>query len=146
LELDRFVPQARAANHIPDPAWRPFGGARQGLDKKSENNPMQSRVDPARSARVALRRGTKISSSNQKDPSDLQRADDAGVKEYLAFMSNLPNAALRELSLLLPGITATTGPDDYLQFRQLRRRRFNGKSWVGFGEIRDDRQTLRKRP
>jgi len=26
-----------------DPAWRPFGGARQGLNKNLENNPMQSR-------------------------------------------------------------------------------------------------------
>ena len=34
-----------------------------------------------------------ISSSNQKDPLDAQWADDAGVKEYLAFMKQyLPNA------------------------------------------------------
>ena len=38
------------------------------------------------------------------------------------------------LPLLLPGITATTGPDDYLLFQQLRLRRFDGKSWVGFGD------------
>ena len=50
-------------------------------------------------------------------------------------------ASLREVSLpmLLPGITVTTGPDDYLPFQQLRLRRFNGKSWVGFGELLDDR-------
>ena len=49
--------------------------------------------------------------------------------------------SLREVSLpmLLPGITVTTGPDDYLPFQQLRLRRFNGKSWVGFGELLDDR-------
>jgi branched-chain amino acid transport system substrate-binding protein len=49
--------------------------------------------------------------------------------------------SLREISLpmLLPGITVTTGPDDYLPFQQLRLRRFNGKSWVGFGELLDDR-------
>ena len=121
-----------------------------------------------------------ISSGNQKDPLDVQWADDAGVKEYFAFMKQyLPNAdlnnsnyaggyhfasllmnvlkackddfsrenilkqatSLRELSLplLLPGITVSTGPDDYLPFQQLRLRRFNGKSWVGFGEILDDR-------
>jgi hypothetical protein len=33
-------------SRVPDPAWRPFGGARQGLDEKSRNNPMQSRMDP----------------------------------------------------------------------------------------------------
>ena len=50
-------------------------------------------------------------------------------------------ASLRdvELPLLLPGIKVTTGPDDYLPFQQLRLRRFDGKSWVAFGEILDDR-------
>lgn len=43
-----------------------------------------------------------------------------------------------ELPLLLPGITVTTGPDDYLPFQQLLLRRFNGKSWIGFGELLDD--------
>jgi branched-chain amino acid transport system substrate-binding protein len=121
-----------------------------------------------------------ISSSGQKDTLDVQWADDAGVKEYLAFMKKyLPNAdlnnsnyaagyhyadllmkvlkacgddfsrenilkqaaSLREvtLPLLLPGMTVTTAADDYLPFQQLRLRRFNGKSWVGFGEILDDR-------
>ena len=121
-----------------------------------------------------------ISSSNQKDTMDVQWADDASVKEYLAFMKQyLPNAdlnnsnyaagyhyatllmtvlrackddfsrdnvlrqatSLREvkLPLLLPGMTVSTGPDDYLPFQQLQLRRFNGKSWVSFGEILDDR-------
>ena len=117
-----------------------------------------------------------ISSSNQKDTLDAQWANDAGVKEYFAFMKQyLPNAdltnsnyaagyhyatlmakvltackddlsrdnimkqaaSLREvpLPLLLPGITVSTGADDYLPFQQLRLRRFDGKSWVGFDEI-----------
>jgi branched-chain amino acid transport system substrate-binding protein len=41
--------------------------------------------------------------------------------------------------LLLPGVTVSTGPDDYLPFQQLRLQRFNGKSWEGFGELLDDR-------
>ncbi|MGY2914498.1 ABC transporter substrate-binding protein [Bradyrhizobium sp. USDA 3262] len=50
-------------------------------------------------------------------------------------------ASLRDvpLPLLLPGMTVSTGPDDYLPFQQLRLRRFNGKSWISFGEILDDR-------
>lgn len=43
-----------------------------------------------------------------------------------------------ELPLLLPRIVVTTGPDDYLPFQQLLLRRFNGKSWIGFGELLDD--------
>jgi len=121
-----------------------------------------------------------ISSSNQKDTMDAQWADDAAVKDYLAFMKQyMPNAdlnnsnysagyhyatllmavlrackddfsrenilrqaaSLRDVSLplLLPGMTVSTGPDDYLPFQQLRLRRFDGKSWVGFGDILDDR-------
>ncbi|MGL3211376.1 ABC transporter substrate-binding protein [Bradyrhizobium sp. BR 1433] len=50
-------------------------------------------------------------------------------------------ASLRDvpMPLLLPGMTVSTGPDDYLPFQQLRLRRFNGKSWISFGEILDDR-------
>jgi ABC-type branched-subunit amino acid transport system substrate-binding protein len=50
-------------------------------------------------------------------------------------------ASLKEvkLPLLLPGMSVSTGPDDYLPFQQLQLRRFNGKSWVPFGGILDDR-------
>jgi branched-chain amino acid transport system substrate-binding protein len=50
-------------------------------------------------------------------------------------------ASLHEvpLPLLLPGMTVSTDADDYLPFQQLRLRRFDGKSWVGFGDILDDR-------
>jgi branched-chain amino acid transport system substrate-binding protein len=121
-----------------------------------------------------------LSSANQKDSVDAQWADDAGVKEFFAFMKQyLPNADLNnsnyaagyhyasllvkvlaackddfsrdnimrqaaslrdvQLPLLLPGMTVTTGADDYLPFQQMRLRRFDGKSWVGFGDILDDR-------
>jgi branched-chain amino acid transport system substrate-binding protein len=122
-----------------------------------------------------------ISSSNQKDTQDPQWADDAGVKEFFAFMKErMPDADLKnsnysagyhystllmkvlkackddfsrenilkqasslrsvELPLLLPGITVSTAPDDYLPFQQLQLRRFNGKNWVNIGELIDDRQ------
>src|SRR5215510_11399692 len=50
-------------------------------------------------------------------------------------------ASLREvqLPLLLPGITVSTDADVYLPFQQLRLRRFDGKSWIGFDDILDDR-------
>jgi ABC-type branched-subunit amino acid transport system substrate-binding protein len=43
-----------------------------------------------------------------------------------------------KLPLLLPGVTVSTGPDDYLLFQQLRLQRFDGKSWVGFGDLIED--------
>ena len=39
LELDRFVPQARGTNDLVSRTRHPFGGARQGLDKKSRKQP-----------------------------------------------------------------------------------------------------------
>lgn len=49
-------------------------------------------------------------------------------------------ASMRDVKvpLLLPGITVNTGPDDYLPFQQVRMRRFDGKSWVGIGDLIDD--------
>ena len=49
-------------------------------------------------------------------------------------------ASLRDvkLPLLLPDVVANTGADDYLPFQQLRLRRFDGKSWVGIGELVND--------
>jgi branched-chain amino acid transport system substrate-binding protein len=66
----------------------------------------------------------------------------AACKDDLSRENVMKQAAsLREvpLPLLLPGMTVTTAADDYLPFQQLRLRRFDGKSWVGFGEILDDR-------
>ena len=36
--------------------------------------------------------------------------------------------------MLLPGVSATTGPDDYELYSSSRLQRFDGKSWVPFGE------------
>jgi ABC-type branched-subunit amino acid transport system substrate-binding protein len=36
---------------------------------------------------------------------------------------------------LLPGITINTGPHDYLLFEQMRLARFDGKTWVAFGDV-----------
>ncbi len=54
------------------------------------------------------------------------------IKRQAASLKNL------QLPLLLPGIAVNTGPDDYLPFQQLLLRRFDGKSWVGFGSVLDD--------
>ena len=43
------------------------------------------------------------------------------------------------LPLLLPGITAQTQPDNVTPIRQLQMARFDGKSWVLFGDVLSDR-------
>jgi branched-chain amino acid transport system substrate-binding protein len=47
-------------------------------------------------------------------------------------------AARGDAAAVVAGITVSTEADDYLPFQQLRLRRFDGKSWVGFDEILDD--------
>lgn len=37
--------------------------------------------------------------------------------------------------LFLPGVTANTSPTDYAPFQQLRLARFDGASWVPFGDV-----------
>jgi branched-chain amino acid transport system substrate-binding protein len=42
-----------------------------------------------------------------------------------------------EIPVLLPGITITTGPDDFAPIEQLQLERFNGTSWELFGDVID---------
>jgi branched-chain amino acid transport system substrate-binding protein len=44
-----------------------------------------------------------------------------------------------KLPLLLPGVSISTAPDDYLPIKQLQLRRFNGKSWIGIGDLIEDK-------
>ena len=37
--------------------------------------------------------------------------------------------------MLLPGITATTRPDDYAPVKQMQMRRFAGEHWELFGPV-----------
>jgi branched-chain amino acid transport system substrate-binding protein len=36
--------------------------------------------------------------------------------------------------LMLPGVSVTTGPDDYELYGASRLQRFDGKSWIPFGD------------
>ena len=49
-------------------------------------------------------------------------------------MKQAANLKKVPLKLLLPGVTAETSPDDYAPFQTLQLARFDGKSWVAFGE------------
>jgi branched-chain amino acid transport system substrate-binding protein len=40
-----------------------------------------------------------------------------------------------KLPLLLPGVSISTAPDDYLPIKQLQLRRFNGKNWIGIDRL-----------
>jgi branched-chain amino acid transport system substrate-binding protein len=64
-----------------------------------------------------------------------QCGDDLSRDNVLRKATSLDKVSL---PLLLPGVTVSTGPDDYLLFQQLRLQRFDGKSWVGFGDLIED--------
>jgi hypothetical protein len=40
-----------------------------------------------------------------------------------------------ELPMMLPGITITTGPDDFYPLEQMQMVRFNGVKWEEIGEV-----------
>ena len=46
-------------------------------------------------------------------------------------------ASLHDLKLpmLLPGITVSTGPDDYAPIKQMQLMKFDGNTWKLFGEV-----------
>jgi branched-chain amino acid transport system substrate-binding protein len=45
--------------------------------------------------------------------------------------------SLRDLKLpmVLPGITISTGPDDYAPMKQMQLQKFDGTTWKLFGEV-----------
>jgi branched-chain amino acid transport system substrate-binding protein len=111
-----------------------------------------------------------------KDPNDVRWADDAALKDWLAWMKKYqPNASTGDLynvqgytaaqlmalvlkncandlsrdnmirqtkslngvalPMMLPGITVQTDPHNVTPIRQLQMARFDGKSWVLFGDV-----------
>jgi len=117
-----------------------------------------------------------ITTAYSKDPSDPAWKDDAGLKDFLAFMSKyVPDGNPRDggtfygysaaqtlvqvlkqcgddltrenvmrqaanikdlpLPMLLPGIKINTSPTDFYPIEQEQLARFDGKSWVRFGEL-----------
>ena len=117
-----------------------------------------------------------ISSAYMKDPTDPAWADDAGMRDWRAFMAkNYPEGDLKDINNLfgycfaftlvkvlqacgkdfardnvmrqatsinnlavpglLPGITVNTSGTNYRPIRQLQLSRFDGKTWVRFGQV-----------
>jgi branched-chain amino acid transport system substrate-binding protein len=60
-----------------------------------------------------------------------QCGNDLSRENVMRQAANLKNVAL---PMLLPGITVSTGPDDYLPYQTLRMQRFDGKIWAVFGD------------
>jgi len=117
-----------------------------------------------------------ISAAYIKDPNDPKWADDAGMKQWRAFMAkDFPDGDVKDASnvygygvamtlvqvlkqcgndvsrenvmkqaanlknfdvpVLLPGINVNTSPDDYYPIQQMQLQKWDGKTWVLFGDV-----------
>jgi ABC-type branched-subunit amino acid transport system substrate-binding protein len=125
-----------------------------------------------------------ISTAYLKDPTDPQWQDDAGYKDWLAWMGKyMPGGDIADLfnvtgytegqalvyilkaagndltrenimrqathlsglalPMLQPGVVLSTSPTDYSPVKQMRLVRFDGKTWVPFGDAIDGRISQR---
>jgi branched-chain amino acid transport system substrate-binding protein len=117
-----------------------------------------------------------ISAAYIKDPNDPKWTDDAGMKQWRAFMAkDFPDGDVKDASnvygygvamtlvqvlkqcgndvsrenvmkqaanlknfdvpVLLPGINVNTSPDDYYPIQQMQLQKWDGKTWVLFGDV-----------
>jgi hypothetical protein len=60
-----------------------------------------------------------------------QCGDDLTRENVMRQAANLKDL---QLPLLLPGIKLSTSPDDFTPIKAMRLARFDGKTWVAFGE------------
>ncbi|RTL69986.1 MAG: branched-chain amino acid ABC transporter substrate-binding protein [Hyphomicrobiales bacterium] len=60
-----------------------------------------------------------------------QCGEDLSRENVMRQAANLKDI---ELPMLLPGIKVTTSPEDYLPYQTLKMHRFNGQTWIAFGE------------
>jgi branched-chain amino acid transport system substrate-binding protein len=61
-----------------------------------------------------------------------QCGDDLTRENVMRQAASLRNV---EFGMLLPGIAANSGPDDYAPLKQMQMRRFNGEHWELFGPV-----------
>ncbi len=69
-----------------------------------------------------------------------QCGDDLSRSNILYQATHLHDLAV---PMMQPGITMNTSPDDYVPVKQMRLVRFNGKTWVPFGQAIDGRLSLK---
>jgi hypothetical protein len=107
-----------------DPAWKDDRGASDYLAfmKKyyPEGNPADSLNGYGYAVAQTLVQALK------------QCGDDLTRENVMRQAANLKNV---EPTMLLPGVRINTGPADFYPIEQVQLIRFDGKTWVRFGEI-----------
>jgi ABC-type branched-subunit amino acid transport system substrate-binding protein len=123
LEASKDLVTAINIKVVGDPAWNNDPGVKEFLSFMKEwypdGNPIDSQIQTGYTSAQML----EIILKNCGD--DLTRAN--LVKQATTFKNV-------SLPLLLPGITVSVTPDDYSTFNTFRLAKFDGKTWVFFGE------------
>jgi branched-chain amino acid transport system substrate-binding protein len=106
-----------------DPAWANDPGMREFFDFMDKHYPSGGKNDVAALGYASAQSLVHVLR---------QCGDDLTRENFMKQAASLRNV---EIGLLLPGITMTTSPTDFVPIDQFQMMRFNGEHWVLFGPV-----------
>jgi len=124
LDNSQGVLSAAYAKDVSDPQWAGDAGIKAFDDLLSKYMPDTNRVDA--SAMTGYNMATTMVEVLRRCGDDLTRAN---VMKQAASLKQFAQGGL------LPGITLTTGPNDFQPIEQLQLMQFKGERWQLFGEV-----------
>ncbi|MFB9267550.1 ABC transporter substrate-binding protein [Bradyrhizobium erythrophlei] len=124
LENSQGVISAAYAKDASDPQWKDDAGMKAFDELLAKYLPDTNRVDA--SAMTGYNMGTTMVEVLRRCGDDLTRAN---VMKQAASLKQFAQGGL------LPGVTLTTGPDDFQPIEQLQLMQFKGERWQLFGDV-----------
>jgi ABC-type branched-subunit amino acid transport system substrate-binding protein len=124
LENAQGVLSAAYAKDASDPQWKDDAGMKAFDDLLAKYMPETNRVDA--SAMTGYNMATTMVEVLRRCGDDLTRAN---VMKQAASLQQFPQGGL------LPGVTLSTGPDDFQPIEQLQLMQFKGDRWQLFGDV-----------
>jgi branched-chain amino acid transport system substrate-binding protein len=124
LENAQGVISAAYAKDASDPQWKDDAGMKAFDELLAKYMPDTNRVDA--SAMTGYNMATTMVEVLRRCGDDLTRAN---VMRQAASLQQFPQGGL------LPGVTLSTGPDDFQPIEQLQLMQFKGERWQLFGDV-----------
>jgi len=124
LENSQGVISAAYAKDASDPQWKDDAGMKAFDELLAKYMPDANRVDS--SAMTGYNMATTMVEVLKRCGDNLTREN---VMKQAASLKQFPQGGL------LPGITLTTGPDDFQPIEQLQMMQFKGERWQLFGDV-----------
>jgi len=124
LDNSQGVISAAYAKDVSDPQWNNDPGIKAFDELLAKYLPETNRVDA--SAMTGYNMATTMVEVLRKCGDNLTREN---VMKQAASLKQLPQGGL------LPGITLSTGPDDFQPIEQLQMMQFKGERWQLFGDV-----------